>query len=215
MMYAELYQYLISYQQLPVPGIGTFLWERKPAVNDFFNKRINPPTYSIFLQPSSGTPSKFFFNWLANTLHISEQEAVVQFNDFANDIKNTISNGGIIDWNNVGLLSKGLAGEIKFIPAETEMVFEKPVIAEKVIRQNAQHMIRVGEDNKTSAEMVEMLNYSDEKKSYWWVYALSLVLLGLVFLGWYFSQYGLDVSSTGNNATLTPLEAGRSYKVVP
>ena len=214
-MYAELYQYLLSHKQLTVPGIGTFLLERKPAENIFSNKRINPPVYSIALQSADNTPSENFFNWLANTLHISDQDAALRFNDFAAGVKNQINNGGVINWNAVGILSKGLAGEIKFRPAETELVFEKSVIAEKIIRQNAEHMVRVGEDNKTSAEMVEMLNQPDEKKMYWWAYALSLALLSIIFLGWYFSEYGVDVSSTANKAITTPMEAGPSYKVVP
>ena len=215
MMYTALYQYLISHQQLSVPGTGTFLLERKPAKHVFSNKRINPPVYSFALQPTESTSSKKFFNWLANTLHISDQDAALRFNDFVIDVKNQINNGGVIDWNGVGVLSKGLAGEIKFRPAETELIFEEPVAAEKVIRQNAEHMVRVGEDNKTSAEMVEMLNQPDEKKMYWWAYALSLALLSIIFLGWYFSEYGVDVSSTDNKAITTPMEAGPSYKVVP
>ena len=35
MMYTTLYQYLISHNELPVPGIGTFLLQRKPAINHF------------------------------------------------------------------------------------------------------------------------------------------------------------------------------------
>ena len=215
MMYAELYQYLISHNKLAVPGIGTFLVDRKPAGNDFFSKRINPPVYSISLHPVANTPSTNFFSWLGNTLHISDQDAVLQFDNFIADVKQQISNGGVIEWNGVGVLSKSLAGEIKFKPFETKLIFEKPVTAEKILRQNAEHMVRVGEDNKTSAQMVEMLKQPDEKKSFWWAYALSLALLGFVFLGWYFSEHGLDISSTANTAALTPLEAGSSYKLIP
>ena len=74
-----------------------------------------------------------------------------------------------------------MAGEIKFKP-EKEMILEKPVTAEKIIRLNAEHMVRVGEDNKTSAEMVELLNQTQEKKSFWWAYALSLALLCIIFI---------------------------------
>jgi hypothetical protein len=42
-MYAELYQYLLLHNKLPVPGIGTFLLEKSAAQGDFANKRINAP----------------------------------------------------------------------------------------------------------------------------------------------------------------------------
>ncbi|MEI9912027.1 MAG: hypothetical protein WDO71_21700 [Bacteroidota bacterium] len=40
-MYQELYAYLILHRQLNVPGIGTFLVERKPAETEFTHKQIN------------------------------------------------------------------------------------------------------------------------------------------------------------------------------
>ena len=191
------------------------LLERKAAESDFSNKRINPPIYSLTLQFPAKAISQNFYNYLANALHISEKEAADGFAAFSSNIKQQIISGHSIDWSGVGILSKGLAGEIKFKSVVNELVIEKPVIAEKVIREKAEHMVRVGEDNKTSAEMVEMLNQPEEKKSYWWAYALSLALIGIVFLGWYFSEHGLEVSSTANTATLTQQEAGSSYKLLP
>jgi hypothetical protein len=64
-MYSELYQYLLQHKELPVPGIGTFLLERKSARVDFPNKLINPPSYTIALQPGSYVPGQGFFSWLA------------------------------------------------------------------------------------------------------------------------------------------------------
>lgn len=204
-MYVELYQYLLQYKQLPVPGIGTFLLERKPAVIDFPNKLVHPPVYSIALQSSQSSLSKRFFNWLGYALNISEREAVVKFNDFAFGLRKQISDGETINWNGVGTLNKGLGGEVKFNPA-IPVIQQKPVPAAKVIRDKSEHMVRVGEDHKTSAEMTEMLSQPTEKKSYWWAYALAVGLLSVMFIGWYFSEHGIDVTATGNNSRLVPLE---------
>jgi nucleoid DNA-binding protein len=214
-MYAELYQYLISYKQVALPGIGTFSLERKPAENDFSNKRINPPVYSVNLHFPAKTPSGKFYQWLSGVLSISESNAINAFNDFALDIRNKISNGEIIDWSGVGTLSRGLAGEIKFKSAVNNLGYEEPVTAEKVIREKAEHMVRVGEDQKTSAEMTELLNQPEEKKSYWWAYALALALGSIVFIGWHFSEHGVDVAATANNKSIVPLEAGAAYKTLP
>ncbi len=214
-MYAELYQYLISYKQVALPGIGTFSLERKPAENDFSNKRINPPVYSVNLHFPAKTPSGKFYQWLSGALSIPESNVVNAFNDFVLDIKSKISNGEIIDWSGVGTLSKGLAGEIKFKPAVTNLGYEEPVKAEKVIREKAEHMVRVGEDQKTSAEMTEMLNQPEEKKSYWWAYALALALGSIIFIGWYFSEHGVNVAATANSKEIIPLEAGTTYKTLP
>ena len=75
-MYGELYQYLILHKQLNIPGIGTFLVERKPADIDFARKIINPPAYTIALHHGNATPSNKIFSWLATVFNISEQDAL-------------------------------------------------------------------------------------------------------------------------------------------
>jgi len=213
-MYEKLYQYLLQHKELPVPGTGTFLLERKAAEIDFPNKRINPPVHSIAMQQEAVSPSKQFFTWLAAALHTADREAVIRFNDFAFDLKKQIADGGSVNWNGVGTLSKGLAGDVKFAPI-TPLVIEKPVIAEKVIRDKAEHMVRVGEDEKTSAEMTEMLNKPASKKSFWWAYALAAGLLAIMFIGWYFSEHGVDVSSIANEKKIVPTQAEATYKLIP
>lgn len=214
MMYAELYQYLIQYKQLPVPGIGTFLVERIPAAVNFPERKIEPPVYGVSLQPVSNSPSKSFFIWLGAALQVSDREAVIRYNDFAFDLKSQLSGGDIVNWNGVGQLSKGLAGDIKFIPQEKRSL-ESSVKAEKVMREKAEHMVRVGEDEKTSAEMTELLSHTDEKKSYWWAYALIVTVLSVMFIGWYFSENGISMSSTSNSKKLVPAEVPKAmYKTL-
>jgi hypothetical protein len=214
MMYEKLYQYLIQHKELPVPGIGTFLLERKSAVVDFPNKIINPPSYTVALQHGSHLPGKNFFSWLAKALNISDREAIFRFNDFAFDMKKQIADGDVINWNAVGTLSRGLGGDVKFSPSESSTGLKKSVPAEKVIRQKAEHMVRVGEDEKTSAQMVEMLNQQEEKKSYWWVIALAIALLATVFIGWYLSEHGIDVSAAGNSSKAAVEEASTHYTII-
>lgn len=211
-MYPELYQYLLLHKQLPVPGVGTFLLERRPAQIDFPNKQMLPPVYSISMQSSALIPTGKFFNWLGAVLGISQMDAVIRYNDFAFEVKKQLDKGDTVIWNGVGVIKKGLAGEIKFAPAEIT-VTEQPVPAIKVLREKAEHTVRVGEDERTAAEMEEMLTKPEEKKSYWWAYALAIGLLAVIFTGWYFSEHGVDVSSTANGKKLViPDAALPSYK---
>ncbi|MBK7560298.1 MAG: hypothetical protein IPQ06_10725 [Chitinophagaceae bacterium] len=214
MMYKELFQFLLQHKELPVPGIGTFLLERSPAVMDFPNKKIAPPSYSIALMAHVNPRPRFFFTGLGHALGITDHEAIIRFNDFIYNLKNQMANGDTIHWNGVGEINQGLTGDIKFIPQE-KSVLETPVTAEKVIREKSEHMVRVGEDQKTSAEMTDMLNKPGATKSYWWVPALAMALLAVMFIGWYFSEMGLDISSTGNGMKLVPGEATVSYKLIP
>jgi hypothetical protein len=214
-MYSELYRYLIHHKQLPLPGVGTVLLERKPATADFPNKKIHPPGYAVTLQQAALPPPRNLYNWLSGVLHISDRDAVVRFNDFVFELKKAITGGAVIDWKGVGIFNKGLGGDIKFVPAIKDFVFEQPVAAEKVIREKAEHMVRVGEEEKTAAEMVEMLSHPEEKKSYWWAWALTLILAALTFVGWYFSEKGISMTSAANGKKVIPQEAVAGYKQLP
>jgi hypothetical protein len=130
-------------------------------------------------------------------------DAVIRFNDFVFEMKKQVDRGGTINWRGVGTIKKGLGGEIKFQPHEPVFT-EQPVPAEKVLREKAEHTVRVGEEEKTSAEMEEMLAKPEENKPYWWAHALVIGLLAIVFIGWYFSEHGVDLSATANSKRLVP-----------
>ena len=218
-MYGELYQYLILHKQLNIPGIGTFLLERKPADIDFVNKMANPPAYSIALHHGNTTPSTNVFNWLSSTLNISERDALTRFNDFALDIKDKVLAGDKLHWNGIGTLSKGMAGEIRFEASLKDLKAGSPVPAIKVIREHAEHPVRVGEQEKTSSEMVEMLAPAvpiiGEKKVHWWGIALIAGLLACIFIAIYFSSKGLNTSSAGNQQKLEPQKETTTHKPAP
>lgn len=214
-MYGELYQYLILHKQLNIPGIGTFLLERKPADIDFVNKIANPPAYSVALHHGNSTPSKNVFSWLASSLNISERDALTQFNDFALDIKDRVLTGDKLQWNGIGILSKGMAGEIRFEASLKGMKAGTPVPAIKVIRENAEHTVRVGEQEKTSAEMIELLAPSAEKKTYLWGIALIAGLLAIFFIALYFSSKGFNTSSAANQQKLVPQKETTTHRLAP
>ena len=198
-MYAELYCFLIRHKELNVPGIGTFLLERKAARADFLNKCIHAPVHSISLLNSNVAASKKVFSWLSRSLNISERDAVIRFNEFAFDLKKKIDEGSIIKWKGVGSLEK-IENQINFLPEE--VVIEKPVPAEKVIREHAEHTMLVGEQERTSTEMENWFHRTEKKVFRWWIVALILVGLLIAFIGWHFYENGWGVTSISNQQKL-------------
>jgi hypothetical protein len=200
-MYAELYRWLILNKQLSLPGIGLFEIERKSATGDFVNRQMIAPSYAITMHKKAGQPSSTFFKWLGSALSLSERDAVIRFNDFLFELKKQINNNDSIEWNGVGRLNKGLAGEIKFLPVGV-ITLENPVAAEKVIRRKAEHTVRVGAVEKTAAEMEEMLGTASTKRSYWWITPLVIILLAAALIGWHIAGNGLNVSAFSNKVKL-------------
>jgi hypothetical protein len=203
-MYGELYQYLILHQQLDLPGIGSFRVEKTPASFDFANKIINPPVFTIALQAEHKTPAKSFFSWLAGKLGISEREAVIRFNDFLFDTKQQLSAGHTMQWPGIGSISKGLADATRFETALKEYSPASAVTADKILRENTEHLVRVGEQEKV-AMGGKRADYSTEiKRSRWWIAPLAIIVLGVGFLIYYFSVHGFHTASVSNGQKMIP-----------
>lgn len=206
MMYSELYRYFILHKELPLPGIGTFQLQTQPAKYDFPEKIFRPPVYSVLFQHGNGSAPRRLFEWLADVFSVSERDAVIRFNDFVFEMKQLLQQGNHIPWNGMGELQADEQGNILFVPAEKEFSLEEPVAAEKIIRKDAVHSLRVGEEERTSEEMNVILQHTEPKTAAWWAWPLIIALLAVIFTGWYFSTYGLDTSSTGNRQIITPKE---------
>lgn len=212
MMNAELYQYLILHKQLDIPGIGRFEIEKRPADVDFASRVVNPPIYNIsFRQMNIAAPPRKFFNWLEGSLNISEMDAVRRFNDFVFDLKNKLTPDNPFHWKGIGTLKKWPNGEIMFDPIQKGLQVELPVIAKKVIRGSAEHKIIVGENERSSTEMIEFLSPADEKRSYWWAIPLAVAITLFIFIAIYFSSNSLSTSSAANQQKLVPQQANVSH----
>ena len=211
-MYEELYQYLIHHRTLPVPGIGTFLLERHPSKGDFPNRVISGPAYQIIHRQETLPFPKYFFSRLGNILGVGDREATSRFNAFAATTREQVEAGKIILWKGVGTITKKKGGEINFSP--DPLFTEDSVKASKVIRENAQHTVRVGEDEKTSVEMSRMLNVQEIKRSTNWLWPALLIVLSILFIGWYLSNYGVSIGSAGNTAPITVEEGTSSYQTI-
>jgi hypothetical protein len=139
----------------------------------------------------------------------------MQFNSFAIDLKNQLIAGHKVEWANVGTLSKWITHEIRFESAVQSQQLDPPVSATKIIRDKAEHIVRVGEEEKTSTEMSELLNESGAAPSHWWAIPLIVGIVLIIILGIYFSQQGISSQSTGTQQRLNPATSDSTYKLQP
>jgi nucleoid DNA-binding protein len=213
-MFDSLYRYLIKYKQVSLPGMGTLSVQIRPARSEFVDRSFFPSQYSFVFEPGKEISSRELFSWLAHVFITTEREAVIRLNDFFFGIKKELEAGNEITWNGVGKFQKTATGEIRFEAAEKELSFQRAVIAEKVIHENMGHTMRVGEMEKTSIEMSEMLSGTaavEVKRSYWWIWPLAIIVVIVMFLGWYFSEHGINPGSSGNNKKISPAEAPAAF----
>ncbi len=204
-------RYLSFRKRLSLPGIGTFSVEQLPARLDFPNRLLHAPQ-SLLHFSSTAQPDEEFEHWLIEELHTSPVAVKEQQQIFMAGFHQMLSEKNRVEWKGIGSFTKDENKILHFTSAFESEVTE-PVKAEKVIRKNAEHLVRVGEDEKTNTEMEELL-FGGRKKKYksFWFIALALLLIGLVAI-WYHQSTGNSGMKQGNGGKLKPAESPTTYKV--
>ncbi len=196
-----LYEFLMLNKQLTLPGIGTITVQRESSHIDFTNRQIMPPTFHFAFDPRNDSPSKNLFQWLSASLKLSEWEAIKAVNDFSLSFKNELAEKKQVSWEKIGIFRKDGTGNLNFDEVRANRA-EQPVVAEKVLRDKAEHTILVGEKERSAAEMEQYFAGTPVRRNYAWMVAVVLVVLAIMYIGWYFSEKGFVPSSAGNNAVL-------------
>lgn len=189
-MYNSLYKYLIFYKRLNLPNIGALTVEQLPGRLDFLNKQLHSPIPVIrFSQDKNLGSDKQLFEFLAADLAMTELDAIRQFNDLSFHLKDELSKNGLAKLPGIGTIRKEFGDSYAFQPEVSIQQYFPDASAERVVRKEATHTVKVGEDERTSDEMIEML--SDEEPASadkWWMYALILGILGLAAVVYYYYQ---------------------------
>ena len=201
-MQNTLYEFLVLNKKVCLPGIGTIRLKQNSSQLDFTNKQFTSPAYYFVLDSKEDKPSKKLFEWLSSLLGITEWDAIKSVNDFSHSVKSWISETGEMTWENIGVLKRDNTGNLKLDSNTISIKNDQPVIAEKVIREKAEHTVLVGEKEKSAIEMEEYFAEQSSKRNYGWVIAVVLTVLAVMFIGWHFSEKGFVPSSAGNTSVI-------------
>jgi len=202
-MYAILNRYLFLHKSIPVPGLGTICMESQPASIDASTRSILPPAYRFRFDKFSDSPDKNLFNYLSAQQHISDYEALRQYNDFAYSLRDRLNYFREAPWEGLGVLKKDDMGEIHFESSILNPFFLQPVPAEKVVRANAKHMLLVGDRQRSNSEMSDWLAEEPvHGNRLWWLVALLGGIAAVFVIMMHFSTHGWKVESTGNQQSV-------------
>jgi len=201
-MQNSLYEFLVLNKKLCLPGIGTISLKQNSSQLDFTNKQFTSPAYYFTLDAQDDKPSKKLFEWLSSSLGITEWDAIKSVNDFSHLVKNRISETGEMTLENIGVIKRDNAGKLKLDSNTISIKNDQSVIAEKVIREKAEHTVLVGDKEKSAVEMEDYFAGQSSKRNYGWIVAVILTVLAVMFIGWHFSEKGFVPSSTGNTSVI-------------
>ncbi|CAN5584692.1 hypothetical protein BH11BAC3_BH11BAC3_34680 [soil metagenome] len=166
-----------------LPGIGTLKMTTVPAHTDFVNGQITAPEETIeFLQEPFGEK---IFN---------------EFSAIAELLKKTLDENGIAFLKGIGTFTRGADDNVEFIGVQIKPELTQNVTFERVIRENAQHAILVGDQETTNVQMTEFFTEKPTLKYNWKIAAMILGAVGVAALTYYLSKYGFN--AFGNSSGL-------------
>ena len=186
-MYKAVRKFLALHHHLALPGIGNFTLEKTSAQIDIGNRVIMPPITQVKFSNEKLPAEKFFYNFLAHELNTDEVQAVRLFTDFTTQLQSDIQQDKPVVLKGIGELKKQTTNVIQF-QSEILPGYYPPLTAERVIRKNATHLIKVGEQEKTSDEMQTALNVKETRvhEERWWIPAAIFAFIGIIGIAYYY-----------------------------
>ena len=204
--------YIIQAKECRLRDLGRFKINDISAETDIANKQIFPPSIEISFTPKEDRISDGLVKYVADKKRISVSQALDDLKNWCADTKTQLKNGGQILLDPLGILKKGPSGNL-FIQNTSSIIFFEPVAAERVIHQNSEHAMLVGDKETTSSKMN---NYYHEEEivrsdNTWKILAIILFAIALFFLIVHFYGNPFSLSTIGNQHKIIPAAAPNTY----
>ena len=206
-------RYLSFSKQVSLKGLGTFSIEHLPARLDFPNRLLHAPQSILHYSPASPQPDELFDQWLGDELNLSLDEVKHQQQILLHEFQRSLNDHHTVQWDGLGSFAKTENQVIQF-SSSFETVIGSPVKAEKIIRKNKEHFVRVGEEEKTSTEMEELLFGVQQKKlNLFWIVVLALFLLSFAAVWMFAASHSRQWGMQGNGSKMKTDKMPSLYKI--
>jgi hypothetical protein len=159
-----------------LPGIGYLALLTHPAETDFLHTQIKSPYQEIIFSQEQ-----------------SDDKIFNEFSAISEIMKRKLDAESLLELDGIGTFTKDENGSIQFKALPLPAIFYPPVAAQRVIHQDTEHSILVGDRETTNVVMTEY--YSEDEttvKDLWWVWAIVLGVIGIGVLSFYLYTNGLD-----------------------
>lgn len=204
-MFDLLQEYAAQHHQLSLPGIGLVALEKSAARADFSERMFYPPGSEWKLMEAVPNIDESLSNFISRKKNISVWEAKKELENFCNNIKHEISHSSEIKIPGIGILKNDINGRLQLETMVADTMLLKPVIAERVIRKDEAHTILVGDREKTSVEMNELLHSMESSRGQrWWGVAAAVFVFAMGLILYSYSNNNWKEKATGNQQTVTP-----------
>lgn len=165
-----LTKYLLRHKHLYIPHVGRFEILQTPAQLNVAEKEIIPPAYQTTFSAGDEMPPapvKYVAAWGAG----GESSGL---SGFGEKLRRQIQASGF-QWKGLGTFSFR-SGQINFKPDNIALAALQPIPAQKVLRENVQHHVLVGDQEVTSEQVISHAVHVPKKRRPWFITAGWLLL---------------------------------------
>jgi hypothetical protein len=190
-----LTEYLVQARNVTIPHIGSLSLEHRPASWHPVDQVLQGPSYHIALA-ETGSPSLNQLEFLAASIGADEPQASEQLDQFGRKLKDQVQQSDF-SWPGVGKFYwQDGAVALQAIALEPE-----PLRAERVIREDARHTVRVGEQEVDSSFHEERVVVDDTRQEALWL-AWVCIALAVLFISFVLYSGGFSPQANGLHGPL-------------
>lgn len=194
-------QYLFQHSVCPLPGVGTLMLIRTNAAYRAADQVLQPPAYSINLSDDETDPAHLI-RFIANLQKIEPASADKKLREYCRRLSSMKAEE---EWvvSGTGRFLSDTEGKLCFEADTLPDHFMQYVPAVRVIRNDANHSITVGDRERDSQEMSELLSAGKKKRKRLsgQIVSYILVLVSLLLILLYLREQG-STTMFGNKTPL-------------
>lgn len=210
-----LYRYFSLSGRVSIPGLGALSMVRIPAVIDFSTKQLFPPFHVLKFKTNNSDSSPEQSSYIARLSGKNKELVENELKLLGESLRNRLMAERKLEWMDVGSFSVSDEGEIGFVPKTVTTDFFLPVQFTHVLRTDAEHTIKVGEEEKTNTDMEVF--FEDQRanagKSKWQKASLVLGSIALFLLAFRFMFGSFDLHASRYNP-LKFITPKATYRVI-
>lgn len=210
-----LYRYFSLNGSVSIPGLGALSFKRIPAVNDFSSRQCLPPSQVLRFNANIDSPSGEQSKYIARLAGKDRENVDSEMKLLGDALKTRLMAERKLEWMDVGSFSVSDEGEIGFVPKTLSTEFFAPVHYHHILRSDAVHTIKVGEEEKTNTDMEVF--FEDQRataaRNKWQKAAMILLLTALLLLAIRFIIGDFDLLESRYNP-LNFITPRSTYRVI-
>jgi hypothetical protein len=192
-----LQSFLLRNRYCPLPGIGCLTLQMQSAQLKDAGTLICAPEYKITISSDAQNPEPLLTE-LTYVLLVSKEEAQKRLLEFCEGLKNGVE-ASINSFSSFGQWIKSSDGSIAFVGNTWHHAAQTNEMSVPLaVHEHAEHRVRVGEDDRSSTEMQDVLQkIKSGKNKFRWIVGLILITMTiglftyLYFAGFLNSRFGL------------------------